>query len=328
MIYPKSLTSEKHKIGITAMSAGVGMYIDEYKKSISNLEQQGFSITETKNVRSMNNPSTTPDIRAKELDMLIMDKDVDMIMNASGGDFLFEMLPYINYENIKNNPKYIMGSSDATGVLYTVTTALDIATIYGFNAASYDQDNLHESQFNSFEIMKGNIIEQNSYDKFQIKKNEKNISYNLTENVYWETLNKDVNIRGRIIGGCIDCIRNIIGTKFDKTKEFIEKYKEDGIIWYFDNFALSTEDFYLTLLQFKNAGWFNYTKGVIVGRVKYPGGFTELTYQESLIKALGEIPIIFNADIGHVVPKMTIINGSIATITSKDGKGTIKQEME
>lgn len=328
MIYPKSLKSENTKIGITAMSAGVGKYIDEYKKSINNLEKHGFNIIETGNVRSLNNPSSSPDIRAKELDRLIMDEDVDMIMNASGGDFLFEMLPYINYENIKNNPKYIMGSSDATGVLYTVTTALDIATIYGFNAASYDQDNLHESQLNSFEIIKGNLIEQNSYNKYQIEKDENNTSYNLTENIYWETINGDVNIKGRIIGGCIDCIRNIIGTKFDKTKEFIDKYKEDGIIWYFDNFALSTEDFYLTLLQFKNSGWFNYTKGVIVGRVKYPSGFTDLTYQEALTKALGNIPIIFNADIGHVVPKMTIINGSIATIISKDGKGKIIQEME
>jgi len=73
---------------------------------------------------------------------------------------------------------------------------------------------------------------------------------------------------------------------------------------------------------------FKYTKGVIVGRVKYPGGFTELTYQEALKKSLGNIPIIFNADIGHVVPKMTIINGCVAHIISKNGQGTIKLEME
>lgn len=329
MNYPNSLNSVNTRIGITAMSAGVGKYIDEYKKSISNLEKKGFSIIETGNVRKNGNPSSDPIIRAKELDKLIVDDDVDMILNASGGDFLLEMLPYVNYENIKNNPKYIMGSSDATGILYVVTTALDIATIYGFNAASYDQDNLHESQYNSFEIMKGNLIEQNSYEKYQLKKDENNISYNLTENVLWENLNGNVDIKGRIIGGCIDCIRNIIGTKFDKTNEFIEKYKEDGIIWYFDNFALTTEDFYLTLIQFREAGWFKYTKGVIVGRVKYPNNFTELTYQEALKKALGEeIPIIFNADIGHVVPKMTIINGSIAHIVSENGQGNIKLEME
>ena len=329
MKYPNSLNLMSSKIGITAMSAGVGKYINEYKKSISNLEKNNFNIIETGNVRSCNNPSSDAQTRANELNRLILDKDVDFILNASGGDFLQEMLPYVNFENIKENPKYIMGSSDATGILYVVTTALDIATIYGFNAASYDQEILHESQYNSFEIMKGNLIEQKSYDKYQKEKDEKNLSYNLTENVYWENLNGSVNVKGRIIGGCIDCIRNIIGTKYDKTKDFIEKYKLDGIIWYFDNFALSVEDFYLTLLQFKEAGWFEHTKGVIVGRVKYPSGFTDLTYQEVLIKALGnELPIIFNADIGHVVPKMTIINGAIAHITSSNGQGNIKLEME
>lgn len=328
MKYPSLVNQQNIKVGVTAMSAGVGKYLDEYKKSISNLEKNGLSIIETANVRKNSNPSSDAKTRAEELDRLILDKDVDMILNASGGDFLLEMLQYVNFENIKNNPKLVMGSSDATGVLFPITTMLDIATIYGFNASSYDQENLHESQYNSIEIMKGNLIEQNSFDKYEIEKQDRTISYNLTESVFWETINGNVDIKGRIIGGCIDCIRNLIGTKYDYTKEFIEKYKEDGIIWYFDNFALNVEDFYLTLIQFKEAGWFNYTKGVVVGRVKYPSGFTDLTYQDALKKALGDIPIIFNADIGHVVPKMTIINGSIAHITSKDGKGKIELEME
>ena len=325
MKYPNM---NNHKIGITAMSAGLGECLDDYKKSIANLEKNGFSIIETGNVRNLGNPSSDSETRAKELDRLILDNDIDMILNAAGGDFLLDMLPYVNFENIKNNPKIVMGSSDATGILFPITTMLDIATIYGFNASSYDQDNLHESQLNSFEIMKGNLVEQTSYDKYEIDKKTRINSYSLTENVFWESLNGSVDIKGRIIGGCIDCIRNIIGTKYDNVTNFIEKYKEDGIIWYFDDYALSTEDFYLTLVQFKEAGWFNNTKGVIVGRVRYPKSFTDLTYQEALIKALGNIPIIFNADIGHVVPKMTIINGSIAHITSKDGKGKIELEME
>ena len=152
-------------------------------------------------------------------------------------------------------------------------------------------------------------------------------TYNLTEDVYWENINEEnITIKGRIIGGCIDAIKNILGTKYDYTKEFIEKYKEDGIIWYFDIFSLTAEDFYLLLIQMKEAGWLDYLKGVIVGRVKYPNSFVEMTYQDALKKVL-DVPVIFNADIGHVAPKMTIINGSIATISSSNGKGTITQEL-
>ena len=48
-----------------------------------------------------------------------------------------------------------------------------------------------------------------------------------------------MDVTGRLIGGCIDVLKDIIGTKYDGTLDFIEKYKDDGIIWYFDNFALS-----------------------------------------------------------------------------------------
>lgn len=322
MIYPKHL-SNNSKIGVVALSAGVGFCLDEYKKSLKSLENKGFSIIETGSVRNKEEAANAPEVRAEELDRLIIDNDVELIMCATGGDFLIEILPYVNYEHIKKNPKWIMGASDPTSLLYLITTNLDIATIYGHNAISYDAINLHKSQEISLEIIKGNLLEQNSYEKYESDKNNRTDGYYLDKPVVWESLNGDVDIEGRIIGGCIDCLKDIIGTKYDNTKIFIEKYKEDGIIWYFDIFSQTSEDFYRTLLQMKEAGWLNYVKGIIVGRVKYPNSFTNMTYEKALTKVFPDKPIIMNADIGHVAPKMTIINGSIAHIESKNGKGKI-----
>ncbi len=129
-----------------------------------------------------------------------------------------------------------------------------------------------------------------------------------------------------MIGGCIDCLKDLIGTPYDFTKDFIKRYQEDGIIWYFDVFSKSAEEFYLTLFQMKEAGWFKHIKGMIVGRVCFPQCFYEdFSYQEALKRIFPELPIIFNADIGHVPPKMTIINGSKAHITCNNGKGAIEQ---
>ena len=50
-----------------------------------------------------------------------------------------------------------------------------------------------------------------------------------------------------------------------------------------------------------------------------------MTYQQALLKVFGEIPLVFNADIGHVPPKMTIINGAIAKIKYKNKKSEISQ---
>lgn len=327
MNYPKFLVNDS-KIGVVALSAGVGSYIDDYKKSISNLEKNGFGIIETASVRNSGDVANTAPIRAKELDRLIIDTDVDFVMCATGGDFLIEILPFIDYKNIKNNPKWLMGASDPTSLLYIVTTALDIATIYGFNACSFDQEQLHDCQLNALNIMQGNLVSQESFDLYELSRPEEAKSYNVTEKVYWESLNGDVDITGRIIGGCLDCLRELPGTRFDYTKSFIDKYQKDGIIWYFDIFSLTAETFYLSLIQLRESGWFKHVKGVIVGRVKFPNRYTDMTYQEALKKIFVNIPIIFNADIGHVAPKMTIINGSVAHITCKQGKGRIELKME
>ena len=330
MRYPKMLIKNS-TIGVVAMSAGVGKKIDEYELSINNIKKNGFNIVETESVRVNHFISNTGEVRAKELDSLVNDDNIDMIMCAAGGDFAIEMLPYVNEESIIKNPKWIMGASDPTSLLYYVTTKLDIATMYGHNAGSYDAINLDQSNLISFEYLKGNLVEQKSYSLYESnKKGRTSDGYLLDTPVIYENLFGDVDVNGRMIGGCIDVLKDIIGTKYDGTKEFISKYKEDGIIWYFDNFALSSDSFYRTLIQFREAGWFDGTKAVLVGRVMYPNEEFDLSYQEALIKVFKglHIPVVFNMDIGHVVPKMTIINGAMCHVISKDGKGSLKFELK
>lgn len=327
MQYPKFL-EKGNIIGITAPSQGVGDDIESFEKSLHTLKKEGYQTKETKSVRNKGMASASGKIRAQEFDSLITEKNVKIIMCASGGDFLVEMLPFVNWQHIKENPKWIMGYSDPTYLLYIITTKLDIATIYGCNAGSFDQTNLHECLKNNLKILSGNIVRQDSFSYYQKDWLENSDGYHLTEKVYWETINKEVDITGRIIGGCLDCLKDLIGTSYDYTKEFIEKYKKDGIIWYFDIFEPSAEVVYRTLFQMREAGWFKYIKGIIVGRVAFPKHFNEnFTYQEALKRMFPELPIIFNADIGHIPPKMTIINGSIAHITCKNGKGAIIQHL-
>ena len=328
MKYP-SFLKDNDLIGITAPSAGVGSKIDDYEKSIDNIKLHNFNVIETKSVRNDSEVSTTPAERIKELNELLENYDVKLIMSAAGGDFLYEIMPYIDYNKIKNNPKWIMGASDPTNLLYTITTNLDIATLYGHNAGSFDSKDLDKYQEVALSYLKGNILDQESYLKYESNRdNRVNNNYALDKKVKWELLNDEFDITGRLIGGCIDCLRYLPGTKYDKTKEFIEKYKKDGIIWYFDIFSMTTEDFYLTLLQLKDSGWFNYIKGVIVGRVIFPNSYTSMTYQDALKTVFGNIPLVFNADIGHVPPKMTLINGCIATIKASNDKVIIKQYLK
>lgn len=324
MRYPKFLENGS-TIGITATSAGVAYKLKNYEKSIENLNKMGYKIYETANVRNNSIRSSSPEDRALQLKEIYEDNSVEMIMCATGGMFQFEIMPYINYNVINKNIKWIMGYSDPTSLLYTITTSLDIATLYGFNAGGYDQDDFHRSLTENLEILKGNIIKQNSFNKYEIKDYSINnfSGYNLTEKVKWINVQGNGHLEGRCIGGCLDVLAGIPGTPYDNTAKFVEKYKEDGIVWYFDICELSSSNVYLSLLQLKYSGWFKYATGVIVGRVAVAKKDYDMTYKEAFTRVFNDIPIIMEADIGHVAPHMTLINGAMVNINCDNEKGSI-----
>ncbi len=313
MIYPEFL-KDKDLIGITAPSSGVGHKLNNYIKSINNLKKY-FNIVETKSVRNNNEISNTSQNRGKEFNELLKNKNVKCILNACGGDFCISSLEYIDFDLIKENPKWIEGYSDPTSILFYITTKYDIATIYGNNSTSFDQTVLHKSLLYNINLLKGKILPQHKYDFYEIEKKDDN-SYNLTEPVIIKNLNGDVCVEGRIIGGCLDVIDNIIGTKYDYTKEFINRYRKEGIIWFFDIFSLSKETLYNILYKFKYAGYFEYTKCILIGRILFKNGYTNKTYEDVIKDVIPDIKIVYDLDIGHVAPKMTIINGSYVKIVS------------
>lgn len=337
MIYPEFL-KKGDLIGVPAPSDGAGCEqdINRYKNAKINLENKGYKVKLSKNIfNSTNARSASALTRAKELNEMFEDNS-KVLMCASGGEFLVETLPYVEFEKLVNNPKWVVGFSDPTGLLFTLTTKYDIATMYGNNFKSYGAEELHSSLEDNLKLLQGNIITQESYEKYQAERVEKVTGlegYNLTEKVYWKTLSgKEEKIKGRIIGGCIDIITELIGTKYDNISNFIEKYKDDGIIWYFDNCELFLEELIRLLWKFDELGYFKYTKGIVWGRngveMTHTYDSMEETLKDSNVLKKINIPVIFDADVSHKGPTMTIINGAIAEITCKNGKGSVKFELK
>ncbi len=333
MIYPKFI-KKGDKIGVTATSAGNGdeLHLRILKFSEDAFAQKGYGVIETQNVRTdYKLRSSSKEERAKQLMDLVEDKSINAIITARGGEFLIEILPYVNFETIKSNPKWIQGYSDTTGIGFCVTTLTDIATIYGENFGSFAMQPWHEALNKNLDLLEGKNFVQESFDLYQANWQEEivgNETWETTEKVSWKNARgeNEIKITGRLIGGCIDVLTKIVGTKFDRVKDFCNKYKNDGIIWFFDNCELSSEDMLRSLWQMKEAGWFNNIKGIVFGRTMTRKSNCEISFEEAVLDATEElsIPIIFDADIGHLPPQMTLINGAIAKIESKDGKGKIE----
>ena len=320
MIIPKYL-KDNDTIGITACSAGILDKLEKYEDSINNVKKNNFNIKETPNVRTGGVVSSDSLTRASELASLFLDNNVNMVAIASGGDFLYDMLDKVDFNTLKSHPKWLAGSSDPTSLLYILTTNYDIATIYSpCNMSGFNISPLHESYLNYFKILKGNLVKQYKYPYTE----EKSFSDELTKPNTWLNLNGNVNEEGILIGGCTEVLKDLIGTKFDKTKEFITKYGHEGIIWYFDIFNMTSEGVYNTLLQFKNAGWFQNTKAILIGKVCFPNTYVDMTYEELISKALPDLKVIYQFDVGHVKPSFTMINGLKVRLISNDKEGSLE----
>ena len=336
MIYPKFL-KENDCIGVPAPSAGSKdeTKVNRYKKSLEFFKEK-YKVELSKNIyKNYMARSADKETRGKELNEMFKSKDIDFILCAAGGEFLVECLPYVDFDLIKNNPKYVSGFSDPTGILFPITTKYDIATIYGNNFSSFGMEKFSQSHYDFLDLINGKKFDFKSYPLYEEERLETVTGlepYNLTEKVEWKTLDdKDISLEGRIIGGCFDIIAELMGTKYDGMKEFNERYKKDGIIWYFDNCELSMEEVIRTLWKMNEFDYFKYCKGVVFGRfgleVSGLGYDVKTCLKDSVLTNLN-IPIIYDTDISHKAECIPILNGSIAKIECKNKKGTISFRME
>ena len=335
MKYPKFLEKGEY-IATTAPSGGITKEIDFIRLDNvkKNFDEYGYRYLETDNVRREENGRSSSSIeRANQFMSVWKNDEVGAIISAAGGDFLNEMLDELDFNELKNlPPKWFQGYSDNTGITFLLTTICDIACIYGQTIKDFGMKDLHRSLISSFDIMSGKEVVQKSFDKCEgsewVERMQPYAGYELVNDVKWKNVNDEekVSFRGRSIGGCFDVIINLIGTKYDHVKEYIEKYKDDGIVWFLEVFEMSTPQIYLHLWQMRQAGFFENCNGIVFGRGLFVREEYEMSVKDAIKEATRglEIPVVFDADIGHVSPQMPIVSGAIIEVTSQEGKGSIR----
>ena len=339
MNYPEFL-KKGDTIGICAPSGGIVKpeKIEELNLAKKQLIELGYKVIQTDSVcKEYKGRSNSGEQRAKEFMQLLKNDEVKLIIFATGGDFLIEMLDYLDFNELKNiKPKWLQGFSDITSINFLFNTILDIPTMYCQTIKDYAMKPLYRNLTDALKIESGEEIIQYSFEKHEkviaftevAEGDNYNKTYNLTEKVEWKNITGEekIEIKGRSIGGCLDCIKAFFGTKYDYINNYIERYKEDGIIWFLECFEMSTPELFRILWQLINAGYFKYCKGIIFGRPLFIREDYEISFHEAGNEALKDlkIPIITGADIGHVAPQMAIVSGAILDITSTKGKGVVK----
>lgn len=253
-----------------------------------------------------------PELRAKDLMDAFQDKTIKGIFCAIGGDDTVRLLPYINYNIIKNNPKIFMGYYDTT-VNHFMMYKAGIVSYYGPCIMSEFGEYIKMFDYTKEAVM--NILFQDSTnlsiesssiwsDDF-IEWKEENIHKQLTvkkEEHGYELLQGSGVVEGCLLGGCLDVFPMIIGTEiWPKIDEWRDKIllletSEDEptpnyITWYLRNLGAQ--------------GIFDVIGGIVVGKPYHETYYED--YKQVIIKVLKEyhqeeLPVLYNINIGHSDP--------------------------
>ncbi|QFT87590.1 Microcin C7 self-immunity protein MccF [Bacillus sp. THAF10] len=322
-------------IGVTAPSSGVPEELhDLLKTAISRLESKGYHTISGQTAWTQDKVRSAPaKVRAEELQNLMTNENINLIIPPWGGELLVEMLEHLDFEKLQN--KWVLGYSDISVLLLAITLKTGIATAHGTNLVDLRGEYADETTAMWEAVLstqKGDSVLQHSSEKYQkewqFDKPSPHV-FHLTEKTEWQSIsNEPVTMQGRLLGGCVDVIRHLIGTPFGDVASFKKKHMQgESIIWFFENCELTTTDIRRTLVQMKLAGWFEDCAGIMFGRsaadTPVKGYTIEHVYQE-LSEELN-IPILYNIDCGHVPPQLTLINGAFAEISMNQGKGTVLQ---
>lgn len=338
MRYPKFL-QENGTIGFVAPSFGCATepYKSAFDNALIKLKGLGYNYVLGPNCYADKGIgiSNTPKLCADELNEAYVSAESDVIISCGGGELMCEVVPYIDFDRIRAaEPKWYMGYSDNTNFTFLSNILSDTAAIYGPCAASFGMDKWHDSLNDAMDMLRGAKKSFSGYDKWELEslKDEDNpyAVYNLTEKTeykyYPDSLNNEAKISGRLIGGCVDCLVNLLGTEFDKVTEFADRYADDGIIWFLECCDLNVMSIRRTFWNMKYAGWFKNVKGFMIGRpMHYNEPMMGLDQYSAVTEILKEfdVPVIMDLDIGHLPPMMPIISGAKATVTAKGNNITV-----
>ena len=298
--------------------------------------------------------SNTPSKCAAELEEAFCDPEIDSIISCGGGELMCEILDYMDFEKLSAaEPKWYMGYSDNTNFTFLLNTLCDTASVYGPCAAAFGMEPWHPSLQDAMDLLRGEKLTFRGYDKWEKEsmKDEENplVPYHVTEpsmiRVFPDgrpemadngamgddkmmssgkaAADNEIVTEGRLLGGCMDCLVNLLGTKYDRVQEFAERYKEDGILWFLEACDLNVMSIRRAMWQMEHAGWFKYCKGFLIGRPRV--GMEEMMGLDEYkavcdVVSKYRVPVFMDLDIGHMPPMMPLISGSMAKVTVKNGK--------
>ena len=312
----------------------------EVEIGLSRLKEYGLNVKLMPHaMKGLDYVRAHPEKRAEDLLQAFRDPEIDMILCAIGGDDTYRLLPYLFDHNELADAvtdKVFLGFSDTT-INHLMLHKVGLRTFYGqafFSDICELGPQMHPYTRKYFEelISTGGIREitpsdvwyeeRESFTPDQIGK-----QLPAKPDHGFELLQGPSVFSGKILGGCIDSLYDFFdGERYEDMPVLCRKYRlfPDAADWKGRILLLEsseerpTPDKYRQALEYlKGTGVFDAVSGVLAGKPMNETYAEE--YRQLLVKVIGrpELPIVFNLNIGHAMPRCIMPFGVEATVDAE-----------
>lgn len=316
------------RIGVTSPSSGVGeRHRARFDFAVAWLRERGYEVVVGDCMDGARHVSAPAIDRARELTDFLLEPSIRAVIPPWGGETAIDLVPLMDWETIgAADPTWFVGFSDTSTLMTPLTLLTGVATLHGNNLmdSPYRVPAPLLSWLDVASAPRGSTLTQASpgvhragtWDDWTAHPDVTEHDYNGTGS--WVRLDVgggDVDVTGRMIGGCIETLCNLAGTPFGDVTRFAREHAPEGLIV----FVEAAEDDAATICRnlhgMRLAGFFDRASAVMVGRTTAEDAPT-LTQHEAVLDALERlgVPIIADVECGHVPPYLPIVNGALGRL--------------
>lgn len=268
-----------------------------------------------------------PQKRAEDLMMAFADKSIKAIFSCIGGYESIRMLPYIDFDIIRNNPKIFIGYSDST-ITHLLCLKAGLSSFYGASVLNEFAENVHMHEYTVKYISKilfsneivGEIESSEHWTSEYVPWiiENKHVKRKMLKNTGYELLQGKGTVRGRLIGGCIEVLEMAKQTSIWPP----ENIWDDAIL-FIETSEDMPEPVYIEywLRNYGTQGILSRIKGIIWGKPydnKYYEEYKTVIYKVLNELNLNDLPVLYNMNFGHTLPMIVLPYGALSEINCEE----------
>lgn len=338
--YPRPLRPGD-RVGVTSPSSGVPEELRErLAVAVREVEARGYEVVTGRCMDDAGHVSAPAADRAAELTAMLTDPGIRAVVPPWGGETAIDLLPLLDWDRLRAaEPTWVVGYSDLSTVITPLTLLTGTATVHGNNLmdtpcrppdglASW-LDLVAAPPGRSFTQIPPDRHRARSFDDYRTHPDVR--AFTLDTPGRWTRLDGDgdVDVEGRLIGGCVEMLCNLTGTPYLDLSAFARAYAPKGLLVYVEAAGDDALAVCRYLHGMRLAGFFDAANAVLVGRTSAPGT-PSLTQHEAVLDALGplNVPIIADVECGHVPPYLPLVNGAHGRVVHTSTRSELTQRLD